>query len=88
MNRKTHSHVFTSESVSEGHPDKVADQISDAILDACLKADKGAHVACETMVGPDAVVNMGEITCRGFQKLTVDELVEEVERLCPLKSAT
>ena len=39
-------HVFTSESVSEGHPDKVADQISDAILDACLKADPGARVAC------------------------------------------
>jgi len=68
MTKKVHSHVFTSESVSEGHPDKVADQISDAILDACLKADKNAHVACETMVGPDTVVNMGEITCRGFEK--------------------
>ena len=67
--KKEHSHVFTSESVSEGHPDKVADQISDAILDACLKADSHAHVACETMVGPDVVVNMGEITCRGFQRV-------------------
>ena len=68
MTQKKHCHVFTSESVSEGHPDKVADQISDAILDACLRADKNAHVACETMVGPDTVVNMGEITCRGFEK--------------------
>ena len=59
--------MFTSESVSEGHPDKVADQISDAILDACLKRDPHAHVACETMVGPDVVVNMGEITCAGFE---------------------
>ena len=39
--------LFTSESVSEGHPDKVCDQIADAILDACLKEDKNAHVACE-----------------------------------------
>ena len=66
-NAKIHSHVFTSESVSEGHPDKVADRISDAILDACLARDRDARVACETMVGPDVVVNMGEITCRGFE---------------------
>ena len=69
MTKKEHCHVFTSESVSEGHPDKVADQISDAILDACLKADPAAHVACETMVGPDVVVNMGEITCRNWKKI-------------------
>ena len=66
MADRAHCHVFTSESVSEGHPDKVADQISDAILDACLRADPRAHVACETMVGPDVVVNMGEITAKGF----------------------
>ena len=64
--KKEHSHVFTSESVSEGHPDKVADQISDAILDACLKADSHAHVACETMVGLDAIFIMGEIKAKGF----------------------
>ncbi len=69
MTKKAHCHVFTSESVSEGHPDKVADQISDAILDACLKRDRKAHVACETMVGPDVVVNMGEIACRGWKKI-------------------
>ena len=44
------SHVFTSESVSEGHPDKIADQISDAILDAILAQDPRARVACETFV--------------------------------------
>jgi len=43
-------YIFTSESVSEGHPDKMADQISDAVLDAILKQDKGARVACETLV--------------------------------------
>ena len=76
--KKEHCHVFTSESVSEGHPDKVADQISDAILDACLKADGRARVACETMVGPDVVVNMGEITCRGFEKIDVPKIVRRV----------
>jgi S-adenosylmethionine synthetase len=45
-------HLFTSESVSEGHPDKVADQISDAILDAILTQDKNARVACETWSPP------------------------------------
>ncbi|WLF84782.1 methionine adenosyltransferase [Moraxella sp. ZY210820] len=54
--------VFTSESVSEGHPDKMADQISDAILDAILKQDPYARVACETLVKTGAVVLAGEIT--------------------------
>ena len=76
--KKEHCHVFTSESVSEGHPDKVADQISDAILDACLKVDNRAHVACETMVGPDVVVNMGEITCRDFKRIDVTKIVRRV----------
>ena len=76
--KKEHCHVFTSESVSEGHPDKVADQISDAILDACLKRDSSAHVACETMVGPDVVVNMGEITCRGFEKIDAKKIARRV----------
>ena len=80
MTKKAHCHVFTSESVSEGHPDKVADQISDAILDACLRADRNAHVACETMVGPDTVVNMGEITCRGFQKIDAGAIARRVVR--------
>ncbi len=72
--KHNHSHVFTSESVSEGHPDKVADRISDAILDACLKLDKNAHVACETMCGHNVVVNMGEITCRNFKKIDTEKI--------------
>jgi len=55
-------HLFTSESVSEGHPDKVADQISDAVLDALLSDDPHARVACETMVNTGMVVLSGEIT--------------------------
>ena len=76
--KDNHSHVFTSESVSEGHPDKVADQISDAILDACLNVDKSAHVACETMVGPDTVMNMGEITCRNFKSIDPGAIARRV----------
>lgn len=55
-------YLFTSESVSKGHPDKVADQISDAILDAALSADKNSRVACETLVNTGLVVISGEIT--------------------------
>ena len=56
------STLFTSESVSEGHPDKVADQISDAVLDAILAQDKRARVACETMVKTGVAIVAGEIT--------------------------
>ncbi|MBP3381322.1 MAG: methionine adenosyltransferase [Clostridia bacterium] len=55
-------HFFISESVTEGHPDKVCDQISDAVLDAILAQDKDAHVACETVATTDMVMVMGEIT--------------------------
>jgi S-adenosylmethionine synthetase len=55
-------YLFTSESVAEGHPDKIADQISDAILDACLKTDPHAKVACETLVTTGLVVLSGEIS--------------------------
>ena len=54
--------VFSSESVGEGHPDKVADLISDSVLDACLKQDKSSRVACETMVKSNMVILAGEIT--------------------------
>ena len=54
--------LFTSESVSEGHPDKMADQISDALLDAILREDLHARVACETLVKTGAVVLAGEIS--------------------------
>src|SRR5436189_1149180 len=58
----THRHVFTSESVTEGHPDKIADQISDAVLDAILLEDPSARVACETLVTTGMAVVAGEIT--------------------------
>ena len=58
--------VFTSESVSEGHPDKMADQISDAVLDAILKQDPGARVACETLVKTGMVALAGEITTTAY----------------------
>ena len=54
--------TFTSESVSEGHPDKVADYISDSVLDACFEQDPKSRVACETLVKSDTVVLAGEIT--------------------------
>ena len=57
-------YLFTSESVSEGHPDKVADQISDAVLDAILAQDPRGRVACETLVSTGLVVISGEITTR------------------------
>ena len=75
---KVHTHIFTSESVSEGHPDKVADQISDAILDACLRRDPQAHVACETAVGPDIVINLGEIACQGFEGIDTEAIARRV----------
>ena len=55
-------HVFTSESVTEGHPDKIADQISDAVLDAILDKDPAARVACETLVTTGLAIVAGEIT--------------------------
>src|SRR6266446_3285699 len=58
----THRHVFTSESVTEGHPDKIADQISDAVLDAILLEDPNARVACETLVTTGMAIIAGEIT--------------------------
>ena len=54
--------IFTSEAVSEGHPDKVCDQISDAILTECLKQDKNSHVACEVMISSNNLVIAGEIS--------------------------
>ncbi len=56
------SRLFTSESVSEGHPDKICDQVSDAILDAILEQDKSAHVACETLVKTGLILVAGEVT--------------------------
>ena len=61
--------VFTSESVSEGHPDKMADQISDAVLDAILKQDPKARVACETLIKTGIVVLAGEVTTSAWVDL-------------------
>ncbi|MFC3118565.1 methionine adenosyltransferase [Jhaorihella thermophila] len=76
MTRK--NYVFTSESVSEGHPDKVCDRISDAVLDAFLSEDPHARVACETLATTDRVVIGGEV--RG--PASVIERVEEIAREC------
>ena len=64
MSKIRSEHVFTSESVSEGHPDKVCDQISDAILDACLMGDPDSRVACESLTTTDLIVISGEITTK------------------------
>ena len=69
-------HIFTSESVSEGHPDKMADQISDAVLDACLAVDPMSRVACETLVTTGICVVAGEITTKAI--LDVPRLAREV----------
>ena len=70
--------LFTSESVTEGHPDKVCDQISDAILDAILKEDKNARVACETVANTGLILITGEITTSSYVEL--DKIVRETLR--------
>jgi S-adenosylmethionine synthetase len=71
-------YLFTSESVTEGHPDKMADQISDGVLDACLADDPGSRVACETLVNTGLVVVSGEITTDTF--VDIQEVVRETIR--------
>ena len=68
--------IFTSESVSEGHPDKIADQISDAMLDALLEQDPASRVACETMVKTGMVILAGEVTTSAW--VDTEELVRNV----------
>ncbi len=73
------SYLFTSESVSMGHPDKVADQISDAVLDFCLKHDPMSRVACETLVTTDLAVVAGEVTTSApLSPSNIDKLVRDV----------
>ncbi len=69
------SFLFTSESVSEGHPDKIADQISDAVLDAIIEQDKSARVACETLVKTGMVLVAGEVTTSAW--VDIEELVRD-----------
>ncbi|MBT7874167.1 MAG: methionine adenosyltransferase [Verrucomicrobia bacterium] len=74
----SNNYIFSSESVGEGHPDKVCDTISDAILDACLAQDKKSRVACETFVKSNVVVIGGEITTKA--KFDYNEVVREAIR--------
>ena len=81
IHKKTMSEMlFTSESVTEGHPDKISDQISDAILDAMLKQDPASRVACETMVTTGMVVVAGEVTTKAWVDMqkVVRDTVEEI----------
>ncbi|MBE7018043.1 MAG: methionine adenosyltransferase [Ruminococcaceae bacterium] len=78
MSEKRKNRVFTSESVTEGHPDKICDQISDAVLDAILAEDPAARVACETTVTTGLVHIMGEITTTCY--VDIPKLVREVVR--------
>ncbi len=73
-------YLFTSESVTEGHPDKVCDQISDAVLDAILEQDKNAHVACETTATTGMIHVMGEISCDCYVDIpaVVRKVVDEI----------
>ncbi len=75
---RSKNHVFTSESVTEGHPDKLADQISDAVLDAILAADPAARVACETMVTTGMAIVAGEITTTTY--VHVPDIVRDTVR--------
>src|SRR5712671_7120689 len=71
-------YLFTSESVTEGHPDKVADQISDGVLDAVMRDDPAGRVACETLVNTGLVVVSGEITTETF--VDIQEVARETIR--------
>ena len=73
---KSPKYLFTTESVTEGHPDKVCDQISDAILDAMIKEDKASRVACETAIKTGLVLTYGEVTTKTY--VDIDVLVREV----------
>ena len=71
----SNSYLFTSESVSEGHPDKISDQISDAVLDAIIAQDTKARVACETMVKTGMVIVAGEVTTSAW--VDIEELARK-----------
>src|ERR1700743_2869016 len=71
-------YLFTSESVTEGHPDKIADQISDAVLDAVLKDDPYGRVACETLVNTGLIVVSGEISTDTY--VDIQEIARETVR--------
>ena len=72
INSMSKNYIFSSESVGEGHPDKVCDTISDAVLDACLTQDKYSRVACETYAKSNIVVVGGEITTKAKLDFNAD----------------
>ena len=72
---RSEKYLFTSESVTEGHPDKICDQVSDAVLDACLEQDPFSRVACETATKTGFVMVLGEITTHAF--VDFDRLVRK-----------
>src|ERR671917_367075 len=73
-----HEYLFTSESVTEGHPDKIADQISDGVLDAIMRDDPGGRVACETLVNTGLIVVSGEISTETY--VDIPDLARETVR--------
>jgi S-adenosylmethionine synthetase len=79
-NSCTRNYLFTSESVTEGHPDKIADQISDAVLDALLAQDPTSRVACETLLTTGLAIVAGEITTKGYVEIPdiVRETIKEI----------
>ena len=82
MNASENEFLFTSESVTEGHPDKIADQISDGVLDAVMRDDPKGRVACETLVNTGLVVVSGEITTTTY--VDIQEIVrghDQADRL-------
>jgi len=81
------SFIFTSESVSEGHPDKICDQVSDALLDACLKEDPDSKVGCETATKTGMIMVLGEITTKltSTIKKSLEELSSELVLTTHLK---
>ena len=73
------NYLFTSESVTEGHPDKVCDAISDAILDNLIEQDPNSRVACETLVTTGLVVVSGEVTTNGI--VQVENIVKDIVKM-------
>ena len=70
-------YLFSSESVSEGHPDKMADQISDSILDAYIEKDPYAHVACETMLAKELVIVAGEVSGKNSSQVDCERIARD-----------
>ena len=85
-NLADNEYLFTSESVTEGHPDKIADQISDGVLDAVLRDDPAGRVACETLVNTGLIVVSGEITTDTY--VDIPEIARETVRRIGYDNAT